>query len=322
MMRMMTGPAGIVLGISVVTSLAVAFGDKLFPKVEDVNRELEKQRDLLLKLDKITREQRVEQLIAKLGDAVKKRAEAEKEYAIAQAIAAAQPGGFLAEAFLTSQREMIDAQNRVLEIEEKIKSVNEDITEEKRKQARVTIDFDLYFSGFGADAAKQRGYAARDSGRALARNARDQALLRFKESLSGEDAGGDISRIEQNFVNMFGRVSSVFASEMGAAWEKVFGEANSLFEKLLSSMAQSVAQMAGQIGLGYALRAIGGPLGAVGGGILKSVGIDILGSEAGRSIGAGGKEPVKVSGEFKMRGNDLVAVVERNGSRMGSRSRL
>jgi len=50
---------------------------------------------------------------------------------------------------------------------------------------------------------------------------------------------------EMLYANLFKDAANVMRSEFSTAWEKVFGEANSLFEKLLMSWAESIATYLG-----------------------------------------------------------------------------
>lgn len=60
------------------------------------------------------------------------------------------------------------------------------------------------------------------------------------------------------YADMIRDVSNVFRSEFGSAWEDVFGEANSLFEKLIASWAETMADKLIKKGLGRLLDLIPG----------------------------------------------------------------
>jgi len=334
MVATLTGPAGMLLAISLITTLATVFADKLFPSAKKVENSLMEMKRALLEIGEYAREKYIGDLSVQMNKLYQEVDAISASMAFWGLVGQTGPGGgLLAAIFGTNPNDMALAIKKAAEALKALREETSRYREETDKALGITGPGSFRPGAY----EKESGYSTRDYFRR--KNEADRRS-RASRRAGFEDVGAaeDLTRIEQNYVSMFGRVSNVFASNMNTAWTRIFGEANSLFEQMLQSMAASLSQMFAQYGLGLLLGAVGLP--GVGTALLKSSGFADGGTIPEPVVGfgksgrmytfaergpeyvvpnhqffGGGKQTVEIVGELRGRSGDLVAVVD-SGNRL------
>lgn len=297
MLSSLAGPTGIVLGIGVVTSLALAFTDKFNPAVEKGWKELQKLndeiRELNLELGKITKEENMEQLLKNLGRLTTERNKLLSEDIIKFDLFA--PGFFTIDVDALKQR--TQAEKDVLEAEKKIADQRKKEEEEEKKRAEEAKEAEEKKLK-QLEKEKEELYAIWDAQYKLGllnesdrRFQEEQAKIRAKifgpaakpavtdiKGVEGIEPGkvgaklrgeakltfgemiGQSRAFESAFAVGIGNISQDISSKIGGAFAKVFGGAHTMLGKFVGDFATQLVNILLQLGIKLGLAELGVPV--------------------------------------------------------------
>lgn len=247
MLSMMTGPLGMMMAVSIVTSLAVAFGDKLFPATKDaeqglksVNTQLERQFDIYNKmkgfrganletysqariqseLNQATRNAAyIEQLLAKETDEEKKKllkSQYDTEIALIERIA--------------------DYRRRKAEEEEKNQ------TTRLHKRFEEAMKFDERMAGYAGKGGRGLAYGAKKRGAAADKVAGLSTDPEGPERTFSM-AMREMRVLESATLSASNTMANAIAVNLGNAFASVFGGAQSLLGQFVGTFVSTFVSM-------------------------------------------------------------------------------
>jgi len=264
----MAGPAGVLLAISLITTLATVFADKLFPSVEKTGETLDRLREVLYKLGDRTQQERLGDL-AKQMERLAKAARDAEEVGWFRRIMAGVPGvGLLAfigteglEARLKAEEGRLALQERA--DTDRIKAMDKQIAQEDlldkaraedRRRAEENRQADFLWGRWMLDMAqKLRAFRpAPEEGIPIPGpvpsgdpNIVKRNLAEIQVSF-GELWAMNIAKLggfQTAWVSSMRAMGAAVSDGIGRAFARTFNGINSLFEIMVVNFAQAVAQM-------------------------------------------------------------------------------
>lgn len=327
MSSMLTGPMALMVGVSVVTALATAFGDYLFPSAKKANDELDKTRETL---DKISR------LSVELGEDVfgsARKGKLQGEYlASASAFyrmvprrgfgagAAALPMEQQSKEYQSAYLAMQEAKKAFAEFEQAMNqktysSVKGLYDQEKARLDVIQKQNDEYEKQLKLTAGQEYGYA-KGMSRNMMLGPRGTQIsgLQFlgtggfnKNTAMAGQGGipmmggaeyqsprvtfGEWMSYSMDFQSAFmsgiGSISSSISSQIGGAFASVFGGAKTLLGNFVGMFMQALAEMAMRAAALFAFSSIFGAVSIGTGGAAVGAGFPVASGGNAGAIGIG-----------------------------------